>query len=64
MNYAYFLGDKFFIRGIMDTVQQQKSAGCYKQINISISFWLWERNLSYEKAVQYVRLPGTLVLIN
>lgn len=56
MDYAYFLGDEFFVRGIMDTVQQQKSAGCHK--STYLYYFDYESETSLLKKVFNLGLPG------
>ncbi|KAL0113970.1 hypothetical protein PUN28_011347 [Cardiocondyla obscurior] len=55
-NYADFFGDEFFVRGIIDTVQKQKSAGFHK----STYFYQfnYESKTSPMRAVLEVGLPG------
>lgn len=58
MNYIYFLGDEFFVRGIIDTVQQQKSAGYYK--STYLYHFDYESETSLMKKVLNINLPGTV----
>jgi len=55
-NYACFLGDEFFVRGIMDTVQQQKSAGYYT--STYLYHFDYESETSLMKKVLNIGLPG------
>lgn len=56
MNYAYFLGDEFFVRGIMNTIQQQKSAGCHK--STYLYYFDYESETSLLKKILNFRLSN------
>lgn len=62
MNYSTFIGNEFFVRGIMDTLQQQKSAGCYK--STYLYHFDYNSETSLVKKVFKIGLPGILSLIN
>lgn len=62
INFADFLGDEFFVRGIMDTVQQQKSAGYYK--STYLYHFDYESETSLMKKVLNLGLPGIFIVAN
>jgi carboxylesterase type B len=55
-NYADFLGDEFFVRGIMDVVEQQKSTGCYK--STYLYHFDYDSPTSLMKKIINIGLPG------
>ncbi|XP_039310191.1 esterase E4 [Solenopsis invicta] len=56
INYANFLGDEFFVRGVMDLLQIQKSTGGYKSTYLYQFDYENDNNLS-RRALQ-IKLPG------
>ncbi|XP_011870476.1 PREDICTED: esterase E4 [Vollenhovia emeryi] len=56
INYGHFLGDEFFVRGIMDIVQHQRSAGCYK--STYLYQYDYENETSPGRKVLNIGLPG------
>ncbi|XP_012528299.1 esterase E4 isoform X2 [Monomorium pharaonis] len=62
INYANFKGDEFFVRGIMDVLQIQKSTGSYK--STYLYHFNYESNTSPMKTVLQLELPGTTKSVN
>ncbi|KYN04801.1 Esterase E4 [Cyphomyrmex costatus] len=56
MNYSYFLGDEFFVRGIRDVVELQKSSDGYK--STYLYHFDYESETSSMKTVLDIGLPG------
>lgn len=56
IDYANFLGDLFFVRGIMDVVELQKWTGCYK--STYLYQFDYESETSFMKKILNIGLPG------
>jgi len=58
INYAYFLGDEFLTRDIMNVCELQKSSGGYK--STYLYHFDYESETSLMKKVQRFGLPGII----
>lgn len=62
MNYSYYKGDEFFVRGVRDVVELQKSSGHFK--STYLYHFDYESETSLMRTVLNIGLPGILSLTN